>query len=242
MTLAIKNYGGIGNFYGITSVILPFMNLKYVGTMAPTAKIIGDTPDFNVLNVPKTQPRHNPAKPVAQLDSRKTQMMQIRLSNTWIARIHLMSLCHCILMILVLLPIHQGLFTCRTVRTKNPWQHDWSQGSRPYDQEELPCCDKVHQATSDTLSVDLLLLFQHLITAGADMLKYELWLCFYPPAQFGDGVMKPTRTDEKPAQELTATTDAATVQHKNLIAPLPVPTPDNYYVPIWRLLMNKGLG
>ena len=32
-------------------------------------------------------------KPVAQLDSRKTQMMQIRLSNT-IARIHLMSLCH----------------------------------------------------------------------------------------------------------------------------------------------------
>ena len=38
--------------------------------------------------------------------------------------------------------------------------------------------------------------------------------------------MKPTGTDEKPAQELTATPDAATVQHKNLIAPLPVPTPD----------------
>ena len=37
---------------------------------------------------------------------------------------------------------------------------------------------------------------------------------FYPPAQFGDGVMKPTGTDEKPAQELTATPDAATVQHK----------------------------
>ena len=55
--------------------------------------------------------------------------------------------------------------------------------------------------------------------------------------------MKPTGTDEKPAQELTATPDAATVQHKkNLIAPLPVPTPDNYYVPIWRLIMNKGLG
>ena len=65
---------------------------------------------------------------------------------------------------------------------------------------------------------------------------------FYPPAQFGDGVMKPTGTDEKPAQELTATPDAATVQHKNLIAPLPVHTPDNEYVPIWRLIMNKGLG
>ena len=66
----------------------------------------------------------------------------------------------CILMILVLLAINQGQLTCRRVRTKNPWQHDWSQGSRPYDQEEL------HQATSDTVSVDLLLLFQHLITAG----------------------------------------------------------------------------
>ena len=64
---------------------------------------------------------------------------------------------------------------------------------------------------------------------------------FIPPAQFGDGVMKPTGTDEKPSQELTAIPNAATVQHKNLIAPLPVPTPDNY-VPIWRLIMNKGLG
>ena len=56
--------------------------------------------------------------------------------------------------------------------------------------------------------------------------------------------MKPTGTDEKPAQELTATPDAATVDRtpiKNLIAPLPVPTPDNYYVPIWRLILNKGL-
>ena len=51
----------------------------------------------------------------------------------------------CVVMILVLLHINQGLLTCRTVRTKHPWQHDWSQGSRPYDQEELPCCDKVHQ-------------------------------------------------------------------------------------------------
>ena len=54
--------------------------------------------------------------------------------------------------------------------------------------------------------------------------------------------MKPTGTDEKPAQELTATPDAATVQHKNLIAPQPVPTPNNYYVPIWRLILNMGLG
>ena len=45
-------------------------------------------------------------------------------------------------------------------------------------------------------------------------------------------MMKPTGTDEKP--------DVATVQHKNLIAPLSVPTPDNYYVPIWRLILNKG--
>ena len=30
----------------------------------------------------------------------------------------------CILLILVLLPINQGLLTCRTVRTKSPWQHD----------------------------------------------------------------------------------------------------------------------
>ena len=57
----------------------------------------------------------------------------------------------CILLIFVLLPINQGLLTCRTVKMKNPWQHDWSQGSRPYDQAELPCCDKVHQATSDAV-------------------------------------------------------------------------------------------
>ena len=55
-------------------------------------------------------------------------------------------------------------------------------------------------------------------------------------------MMKPTGTDEKPAGELTVTPDAANVQHKNLIAPLPVSTPDNYYVPIWRLILNKGLG
>ena len=37
MTHTIEKYGDIGNFSGVTSVILPFMNLKYVGTLAPTA-------------------------------------------------------------------------------------------------------------------------------------------------------------------------------------------------------------
>ena len=73
------------------------------------------------------------------------------------------------------------------------------------------------------------------------MLTYELYIYIYLPPQFGDGMMKPTGTDEKPAQQQTATSDAATVQHKNLITPLHVPTPDNY-VPIWRLILNKGLG
>ena len=58
-TIPLKKYGDIGNFSGVTSVILPFMNLKYVGILAPTAKIIGDIPYFYVLNVPKTQPWHN---------------------------------------------------------------------------------------------------------------------------------------------------------------------------------------
>ena len=60
MAHAIEKYGDIGNFSGVTSVILSFKNLKFVETLAPTAKIIGDIPDFNVLNIPKTQPLHNP--------------------------------------------------------------------------------------------------------------------------------------------------------------------------------------
>ena len=60
MTHTIEKYGDIGNFSGVTYVILPFANLKFVGTWAPTAKMIGDIPDFNVLNVPKTEPQHNP--------------------------------------------------------------------------------------------------------------------------------------------------------------------------------------
>ena len=62
ITPTIEKYGDIGNFSGVTYVILPFVILKFVGTWAPTAKMIGDIPDFNVLIVPKTQPRHNPAK------------------------------------------------------------------------------------------------------------------------------------------------------------------------------------
>ena len=33
------------------------------------------------------------------------------------------------------------MLTCSTVRTKDSWQNDWSQGFRLCDQEELPCCD-----------------------------------------------------------------------------------------------------
>ena len=60
MTHTIEKYGDVGNFSGVTYVMLPFVNLKFVGTWASTAKIVGDIPNFNVLNVPKTQPRHNP--------------------------------------------------------------------------------------------------------------------------------------------------------------------------------------
>ena len=58
MIYAIETYGDIGNSFVATYVILPFTNPNFE-TLAPTAKIIGDNPDFNVLNVPKTQPRHN---------------------------------------------------------------------------------------------------------------------------------------------------------------------------------------
>ena len=40
MTHTIEKYGDVGNFSGITYVMLPFMNLKFVGTWAPAAKII----------------------------------------------------------------------------------------------------------------------------------------------------------------------------------------------------------
>ena len=60
MTHTIEKYGDICKFSGVTYVILPFVNIKFVGTWAVTVNITGDIPDFNVLNVPKMQPRHNP--------------------------------------------------------------------------------------------------------------------------------------------------------------------------------------
>ena len=41
--------------------IITIHDLKFVGIWAPTTKIIGDIPDFNVLNVPKMQAQQNRA-------------------------------------------------------------------------------------------------------------------------------------------------------------------------------------
>ena len=54
--IPLKKYGDIGNSSGIPSVILPFTNLKYVGILAPTAKLIGDIPYFYVLFM---SPKHS---------------------------------------------------------------------------------------------------------------------------------------------------------------------------------------
>ena len=53
MTHHLRKYGGIYNFSG---VIYVFIDLEFVGTWAPANKIIGDIPDFIVLNVPIFQP------------------------------------------------------------------------------------------------------------------------------------------------------------------------------------------
>ena len=69
-------------------------------------------------------------------------MTQIRSSKTWIVRIYLMlTLSLCILLILALLHINQGMLTFGTVRTRDSRQNDRSQGFRLCEQEELPCCD-----------------------------------------------------------------------------------------------------
>ena len=52
-------YGDTDNFSGVSSITLPLLISNFVGTWAPTNKIIGDIPDFTVLNVPIFQPRHN---------------------------------------------------------------------------------------------------------------------------------------------------------------------------------------
>ena len=76
------------------------------------------------------------------LNNRETDMTQIRSLSTWIARIYFrLTLSLCILLVMTLLHINQGMLTCSTVRTKDSWQNDWSQGLRRCDQEELPCCD-----------------------------------------------------------------------------------------------------
>ena len=72
------------------------------------------------------------------LNSRETDVTQIR-SNTWIERIHLRSTLS--LFIVALLHINQRMLTCSTVRPKDSWQNDWSQGFWLCDQEDLPCCD-----------------------------------------------------------------------------------------------------
>ena len=80
-TTCIKNYGDIGNFSGVIYVILPFVNLKFVGTWAPTAKMIGDIPDFNVLIVPKTQPRHNPAQSTFEIRAQMNNYPNVPIRN-----------------------------------------------------------------------------------------------------------------------------------------------------------------
>ena len=81
LTHTIEKYGDIGNFSEVTYVMLLFMNRKFVGTWAPTAKIIGDIPDFNVLNVPKTQPQHNPEYP-SPISKKLQTILNVRMA--WI--------------------------------------------------------------------------------------------------------------------------------------------------------------
>ena len=137
----------------------------------------------------------------------------------------------CILLTLVLLPINQGLDKkSLTTWLITRFQTLWSRR-----------VTMLWQSTSGYIRYS-----DRRPTSAVPAIHYcwcryvKVWAIamFYLPAKFGDGMMKPTGTDEKPAQELTATPDAATVQHKNLIAPLTGPTPENYYVPIWRLILN----
>ena len=72
------------------------------------------------------------------LNNKETDVTQIE-SNTWIERIYLRSTLS--LLIVTLLHINQRMLTCSTVRTKDSWQNDWSQGFRLCDQEEFPYCD-----------------------------------------------------------------------------------------------------
>ena len=75
------------------------------------------------------------------LNGRETDVTQIR-SNSWIERLYLRSILpfH-ILLIVALLHINKIMLTCNTIREKDSWQNDWSQGFRLCDQEEWPNCD-----------------------------------------------------------------------------------------------------
>ena len=61
MTHHIGKYGDTtgSNFSGVSSIILLLLISNLWGTRVPVNKIIGDIPDFTVLNVPIFQPRHN---------------------------------------------------------------------------------------------------------------------------------------------------------------------------------------
>ena len=131
------------------------------------AEISEEVQQFNSWKVTNT-------KTVVLLNSRETDMTQVTSLNTWIAGKYFRStLSLCILMILALLHINQGMLTCSKVRTRYSLNNDWSQGFRLRDQEELPCCDAcVKLPCQGHIKYSLLL--------GRDVLKYEL--CVYPPA------------------------------------------------------------
>ena len=52
MTCHTGKYGDIDNTSGVSSFILPLLTSNLFGTWAPINKMIGDIPDFTVLNVP----------------------------------------------------------------------------------------------------------------------------------------------------------------------------------------------
>ena len=62
MTHPIKRYGT----YGVSPIIWGFTisDLKFVEIQASETKIIGDIPDFDVLNVHILQPPQNPGTPM----------------------------------------------------------------------------------------------------------------------------------------------------------------------------------
>ena len=69
MTHHIVKYKDIDNFAGVSSITLLLLSidLRFVGTWATTNKIIGNIPDFTVLNVPIFQHWHNIAMSVSLL-------------------------------------------------------------------------------------------------------------------------------------------------------------------------------